>query len=324
MRLSYTDTNKDGIIQPRQYFSQTCDGPFIPPFQIPNCISTSMPGEIVEVNNYYPFGLLHNYTATTQNAYQYKYNGKELQETGMYDYGARFYMPDLGRWGVVDPKAELMRRWSPYNYTFDNPIRFVDPDGRAPEWIRGTDGKKVTYKQNADGTLTWSKNASADTKKVGNALARTNEGLAKLKDAVNAKHEVSFSVDTKKTDSKRMGGTTPEYKLNEKTGEYDLTKMKIVIYEGTIKTVSKRISETKNELVWDAQALEYGKLHDKNDVSGMISATAAHEITHATDPKNIIDGRYNANNDGKKGYKERDIESVPERSEDKVLKELNK
>ncbi|AYZ11965.1 hypothetical protein EGY05_08525 [Chryseobacterium arthrosphaerae] len=34
--------------------------------------------------------------------YQYKYNGKELQETGMYDYGVRMYIPDIGRWGVVD------------------------------------------------------------------------------------------------------------------------------------------------------------------------------------------------------------------------------
>ncbi|KFF11694.1 hypothetical protein IW15_15930 [Chryseobacterium soli] len=133
VRLSYTDTNKDGVIQPIQYHAQQCDGPFNPPFEIPNCIDFTRPGEILEVNNYYPFGLLHNYTMTTQNAYQYKYNGKELQETGMYDYGARFYMPDIGRWGVIDPLAEQMRRHSPYNYAFNNPIRFIDPDGMAPE-----------------------------------------------------------------------------------------------------------------------------------------------------------------------------------------------
>ncbi|AZA52351.1 RHS repeat-associated core domain-containing protein [Chryseobacterium sp. G0201] len=130
VRLSYADTNKDGVIQPRQYRVQQCDGPWNP-WNLPNCIDYWKPGEIVEVNNYYPFGLLHNYTVTTQNAYQYKYNGKELQESGMYDYGVRMYMADIGRWGVVDPLAEKSRRWSPYTYAYNNPIRFVDPDGRS-------------------------------------------------------------------------------------------------------------------------------------------------------------------------------------------------
>ncbi|QBJ88081.1 hypothetical protein DDI74_18330 [Chryseobacterium gleum] len=72
----------------------------------------------------------NNFTVVTRVFYYLDYNNcKELQETGMYDYGARMLMPDLGRWGAMDAMSEKYSAWSPYNYAVNNPVMVIDPDG---------------------------------------------------------------------------------------------------------------------------------------------------------------------------------------------------
>jgi RHS repeat-associated protein len=92
-------------------------------------------GTVVEVRDYDPYGLEMNGrgwvsgAATREGFTGHHYD----RSTGLVYAGARYYLPGIGRWMAVDPLASEFPGWSPYNYAYNNPLRFTDPTGMAPE-----------------------------------------------------------------------------------------------------------------------------------------------------------------------------------------------
>ncbi|WP_291151923.1 RHS repeat-associated core domain-containing protein [Flavobacterium sp. UBA7680] len=79
----------------------------------------------------------------------YKFNGKELdEETGLYYYGARYYDPKVSIWYSVDPLAEKYPDYSPYVYCANNPVLYIDPDGR--DWYVNYFTGGISWKNGSD------------------------------------------------------------------------------------------------------------------------------------------------------------------------------
>ena len=100
-----------------------------------NRVVINQTGVIEQINHYYPFGGLFEVNTATSGIQSYKYNGKELDRmhgVDWYDYGARMYDGLLGRFMMIDPLAAKYYSISLYVYCSNNPMKFVDPDGRNP------------------------------------------------------------------------------------------------------------------------------------------------------------------------------------------------
>jgi len=102
---------------------------------------------VLEQDDYLPFGTRADLDSLAYDpSNRYRFNGKEEQvigSIGLIDYGARFYDPDLSRWTTPDPLAEKYYSISPYAFCNNNPVNFVDLDGRDIWHI------------NKNGVITW-------------------------------------------------------------------------------------------------------------------------------------------------------------------------
>jgi RHS repeat-associated protein len=95
---------------------------------------TDQSGALVRRHDYFPFGEEYLVQVGADN---HRFTGKERDaETGLDYFGARYYASRSGRFTSVDPALDIEaalfdpQRWNRYAYVRNNPLRFIDPDGR--------------------------------------------------------------------------------------------------------------------------------------------------------------------------------------------------
>ena len=116
-------------------------------------------------------------------AAHYLFNGKEQDaSTGMYYYGARYYDARISVWHGVDPLAEEFPSWSAYSFSFNNSLRFIDPDGRMA--VDAVPPDDYVFNQHGD-FMRVVKNNKPDRLIIENSKTGAVQGIYDFNDPVN-------------------------------------------------------------------------------------------------------------------------------------------
>ena len=142
--------------------------------------------EVVSYSDYYPFGMTmvgRSRSANSEGS-EFGFNGKRKDneisgEGNSYDFGARLYNPRLGRWNSIDALASKYPGMSPYNFVANNPIIFVDPDGKDIIIVTSNGtfrAAKRTLLRTPEGKELWNKYANSKNVDVYIAVSKTMKG----------------------------------------------------------------------------------------------------------------------------------------------------
>ena len=99
-------------------------------------VTTDSLGNLLEEVVNYPYGEIRNRFHPSGNGSEitsdYQFTGKEQdRESRLSYFGARYLLPQYGRWASVDPLFDHFPEWAPYVYVDDSPYNHIDPDGRG-------------------------------------------------------------------------------------------------------------------------------------------------------------------------------------------------
>ena len=245
---------------------------YLKDYQGNNRVVIDQSGVVEQVNHYYPFGMTYGDGIATSNQ-PYKYNDKELDRMhglDWYDYGARLYDPALGRFHTVDPLADHPKQigTSPYSYSANNPIRYIDPTGMI--WEDPKQAKKLNKSIN-NRIESIEKNSTKIQAQIDKG-GLSEKKIAKLEGKLAENSQKTELLNQSLSDIKSVGDAPETYKLagpSSSDGIHGVVKSA----DGVIKIEGSNTGLHIHEMRHVGQSIEAGGVKFNKDGKLLNAAT---------------------------------------------------